>query len=396
MYCAWCAPKGSTISRGCATRCNRQRLKKESEAMGVDFIGMISSRHQSETNPARAPVVDRDYIRRFAQAHEDAGFDRILIPLNSTGPDPLMLAGYAAAHVERIGFMLAYRPGFTAPTWAARQFATLDQLTGGRIAIHVISGGDDSEQQKDGDFLDHDQRYARTDEYVALLKRVWTSDTPFDHEGAHYRLKAAFSEVKPVSRPHIPVYFGGSSDAAIEVAGKHANVYALWGERHAEVRDTITRVRAAAIRHGRNPHDIRFSLSFRPVLARTEDEAWQRADNILATIKAIRGDAVAKAPQAVGSQRLLAAAATGRVVDKRLWTEVAAITGARGNTSALVGTPAQVAESLLEYHDLGITTFLIRGFDPLDDALDYGRELIPLVREEVARREAAMREAAAG
>jgi alkanesulfonate monooxygenase len=155
-------------------------------------------------------------------------------------------------------------------------------------------------------------------------------------------------------------------------------------------------VRAAAIRHGRNPHDIRFSLSFRPVLARTETEAWQRADEILATIKAIRGDTVAKTPQAVGSQRLLAAAAEGRVVDKRLWTEVAAITGARGNTSALVGTPAQVAETLLEYHDLGITTFLIRGFDPLEDAVDYGRELIPLVRQEVARREAVMSDAAAG
>jgi alkanesulfonate monooxygenase len=364
--------------------------------MGVDFIGMISSRQQSETRPARPPVIDPDYIRRFAQAHEEAGFDRILIPLFSTGPDPLLMASYAAPYTKRIGFMLAYRPGFTTPTWAARQFATLDQFTGGRIAIHVISGGDDSEQQRDGDFLDHDQRYARTDEYVGLLKRVWTSDAPFDHEGAHYRLKQAFSEVKPATRPHIPIYFGGSSDAAIEVAGKHANIYALWGERHAEVRDTIARVRAAAARHGRDPREIRFSLSFRPVLARTEEAAWRRADDILATIKAIRGDTLAKAPQAVGSQRLLAAAAAGRVVDKRLWTEVAAITGARGNTSALVGTPAQVAESLLEYYELGITTFLIRGFDPLEDAVDYGRELIPLVRRQVALREQAIPEAAAG
>ena len=365
--------------------------------MPVDFIGMISSRQQSETRPARPPVIDPDYIARFAQAHENAGFDRILIPLFSTGPDPLLMAAYAAPFLQRIGFMIAYRPGFTAPTWAARQFATLDQFTGGRIAIHVISGGDDSEQQRDGDFLTHDQRYARTDEFVGLLKRVWTSDAPFDHEGAHYRMKQAFSEVKPAQRPHIPIYFGGSSDAAIDVAGKHANVYALWGERRDEVADTIARVRAAAVRHGRNPSDISFSLSFRPVLAKTEDEAWKRADDILATIKAIRGNTAAKVPQNVGSQRLLAAAVAGRVVDKRLWTEVAAITGARGNTSSLVGTPAQVAESLLEYHELGVTTFLIRGFDPLDDATDYGRELIPLVRAEVARRDAALRpEAAAG
>jgi alkanesulfonate monooxygenase len=294
--------------------------------------------------------------------------------------------------VQRIGFMLAHRPGFVAPTLAARKFATLDQFTGGRVAIHVISGGDDAEQQRDGDFLDHDSRYRRTDEYVEILKRVWTSDQPFDHEGAHYRLKGAFSDVKPVRKPHIPIYFGGSSDAAIEVAGKHADIYALWGETQQQVRETIAKVCAAAVRHGRDPGAIRFSLSLRPVLAKSESEAWQRADRILATIKAVRGRAPlgppTRTPQAVGSQRLLAAATQGRVVDKRLWTEVAALTGARGNTTALVGTPEQVTESLLDYYELGVSTFLIRGFDPYDDVVDYGRHLLPLVRAEVARREA--------
>jgi alkanesulfonate monooxygenase len=95
-----------------------------------------------------------------------------------------------------------------------------------------------------------------------------------------------------------------------------------------------------------------------------------------------------KAPQNVGSQRLLAAASEGEVLDQRLWTAVAAATGARGNTTALVGTPAQVAESMLAYYALGVTTFLIRGFDPLEDAVDYGRELIPIVRREIGRREA--------
>src|SRR5205823_14396276 len=92
-------------------------------------------------------------------------------------------------------------------------------------------------------------------------------------------------------------------------------------------------------------------------------------------------------PQAVGSQRLLAFAAQGEVHDKRLWTPIAAATGAAGNTTALVGTPEQVAESLLDYYDAGVTTLLIRGFDPLHDAIEYGRELIPLVRREVARRD---------
>ncbi|MCM3310786.1 LLM class flavin-dependent oxidoreductase, partial [Streptococcus oralis] len=153
-----------------------------------------------------------------------------------------------------------HRPGFTAPTLAARQIATLDQFSRGRLAVHFISGGSDSEQQRDGDFLDHDARYARTDEYLGILRRIWTDTQPFDHDGAHYRFKQGFSEVKPFQQPHVPIYFGGASEAALAVAGKHADVYALWGESLDQVRDLTTRVRAEAAKHGRQ---VRFSVSFR-------------------------------------------------------------------------------------------------------------------------------------
>ncbi|MBI3796899.1 MAG: LLM class flavin-dependent oxidoreductase [Deltaproteobacteria bacterium] len=357
--------------------------------MGVEFIGMIGAQAASEIHPPHGPAIDRDYVRRFAQAHEDAGFDRILIGYFSNGPDGFLVAAAAAWATERLGLMLAHRPGFVAPTLAARKLATLDHFSSGRLAIHVISGGDDNDQHKDGDYLAHDERYARTDEYVEILKRIWTSDRPIDHEGKYYRFNAAFSDVKPLQKPQLPIYFGGSSDAAIEIAGKHADVYALWGEPLDEAALTIRKVRASAARHGR---EVRFSLSMRPVLAATEQEAWVRADHIIQTIQTMRGKAplslTKNTPQNVGSQRLLAAAARGKVLDKRLWTEVAAATGARGNTTSLVGTPEQVAEALLEYYQLGVTTFLIRGFDPLEDAIDYGRELIPLVRQEIAKREA--------
>ncbi len=357
--------------------------------MSVEFIGMIATQKASEIHPPQGPAIDRDYVSRFAQAHEQADFDRILIGYFGNGPDGFLVASYAAWVTERLGLMLAHRPGFVAPTLAARKLATLDHFSGGRLAVHIISGGDDDEQRKDGDYLHHDERYARTDEYVDILKRVWTSDRPVDHEGKYYKFKAAFSDVKPLQKPNIPIYFGGSSDAAIEIAGKHADIYALWGEPLDEAVRTITKVRAVAARHNRS---LRISLSLRPILAPTEDEAWARAERIIQTIQRTRGAAmlgVAKGtPQNVGSQRLLAAAARGKVLDKRLWTEVAAATGARGNTTALVGAPAQVAEALLDYYDIGVTTFLIRGFDPLEDAIDYGRELIPLVRQEVARREA--------
>jgi alkanesulfonate monooxygenase len=164
------------------------------------------------------------------------------------------------------------------PTLAARTFATMDQFSRGRVAVHIITGGTDSEQRREGDYLTHDERYARTDEYVSILRRIWTSDTPFDHEGKYYRFERGFSEVKPVQQPHIPVYFGGASAPALEIAGRHADVYALWGESKAQVREQVTRVRAEAARHGRT---VRFSVSFRPILADTEAAAWERAEHIL-------------------------------------------------------------------------------------------------------------------
>jgi alkanesulfonate monooxygenase len=356
--------------------------------MSVEFIGMIGTQHASEIHPPRGAIIDVDYVRRFANAHEQAGFDRILVGYFSSGADGFIVASWAAFVTQKLGLMLAHRPGFVAPSLAARKLATLDHFSGGRLAVHIISGGEDADQRKDGDFLTHDDRYARTDEYVEILRRIWTSDKPVDHRGRYYSFEQSFSAVKPLQKPHIPIYFGGSSDAAIAIAGRHADVYALWGEPLAEAAKTIARVRESAARHGRS---VRFSLSTRPILAPTEDEAWSRAKRIIGTIREKSGRAMlgssGKLPQNVGSQRLLAAAARGEVLDRRLWTAVAAATGARGNTTALVGTPAQVAESLLAYYDLGVTTFLIRGFDPLEDAIDYGRELIPMVRSEIASRD---------
>jgi alkanesulfonate monooxygenase len=230
----------------------------------VDFIGFVGAQYGSETHPASGPVIDRDYIRAVVQAQEYGGFDRFLVAFHSTSPDSLLLAQYAASVTERINLMVAHRPGFTAPTVAARQFATLDHLTNGRAGIHIITGGNDAELAQDGDALTKDERYARTSEYLDVIKASWTSAAPFDYDGVYYRVTGAFSNVKPVQTPHLPVYFGGSSEAAIAVAGKHADTYALWGETAAQVRDTIARVRASAARHGREDH-VRFSLSFRPI-----------------------------------------------------------------------------------------------------------------------------------
>jgi alkanesulfonate monooxygenase len=358
----------------------------------VEFIGMISTRYESESRPGQGPRLNREYVRRFARAHEDAGFDRILVALGSSSPDPNQVAAYAAAHTERLGLLVAHRPGFIFPTVAGRLFATLDQFSRGRVAVHIITGGHDAEQRRDGDYLSKDERYARTDEYLDILRRTWTADEPFDYDGKYYQLSDSVSGVRPVHG--IPLFFGGSSAAAYRVGGKHADTYALWGEPLAETAEQIASVRASARAAGRT--DVPgISVSFRPILGATEELAWQRAEGILAAIRQRQdGGAIQQGwrlntngvPANVGSQRLLAAAARQDRHDRALWTATAAASNAPGNSTALVGTPETVAQALLDYVDIGVTTILIRGYDPLEDAVDYGRHLLPLVRQELAHR----------
>ncbi|MFB4391874.1 MULTISPECIES: LLM class flavin-dependent oxidoreductase [unclassified Pseudomonas] len=356
--------------------------------MSVQFIGMIGHRSVSETLAPSGPVFDKAYITRFAQAHEQAGFDRILVGYWSDQPDGFLVTALAGQATSRIHFLLAHRPGFVAPTLAARKLATLEHLLDGRLAVHIISGGSDTEQRKDGDLLAHDQRYARTDEFLDVVRRVWTEQAPFDHIGEHYQVTGAFSAIKPLQQPHLPIYFGGSSPAALAVAGKHADVYALWGESLEQTAETIAAVREQAARHGRS---VQFSVSFRPIIADTEQAAWAKAETILGQARerlAANGPVIAHKPQSVGAQRLRDTVAKGERVDERLWTGIAALVGGGHNSTALVGTAEQVADALLAYYDLGVSTFLIRGFDPLADAEEYGRQLIPLTRAKVAARQA--------
>lgn len=360
-------------------------------AMPLEFCGMIGTRAASELDaPGMSLVgghVDKAFVRDFAQAHEQAGFDRVLIGYGSSGPDGFAVASYCASVTDRLNFLIAHRPGFVAPTLAARKFATIDQFTEGRVAVHIITGGNDAEMQRDGDFLTHDERYRRTDEYLDVMKLEWTSEGPFDYDGEFYKVKRGATEVPCFQRPHVPVYYGGMSGPALPVGAKHADTYMVWGEPVASVQATMDEVQAEAAKHGRKP---KFSVSFRPIIAKNEEAAWERARGYLERIVSLRGGTIPKyAPQNAGSHRLLALAEDGDVHDERLWTAIAKAVGAYGNTTALVGTPDQVCESLLRYYDAGVSTILIRGFEPLADASEYGKELIPMVRAEVAKRERA-------
>jgi alkanesulfonate monooxygenase len=364
--------------------------------MPVDFIGIIGTRAGSEIQPPTGPIVDRVHLATIARAHEYAGFDMVYAGYHSNSPDNFQAIAYVAQQTERLRYLIAHRPGFLPPTIAAKNLATLDHFTDGKLAVNIISG-DDADFQREGDFLPPEERYHRAGEFLDVVKTYWTSPVPFDHEGKYFRVKNSLAAVQPLQKPHIPIFFPGTSDVAIDVAARHADVYALWGEEVEEVRAIVNKVRAAAKAYGRENH-IRFSLSLRPVLAATEAAAWARAEDILARAKALSNSVQAFPPtgrRPGGMQRLRDLAGKARIVDKRLWTEMAGLPNARGNTTGLVGTAEQVAESLLDYYDAGISVFLIRGFEPIEDALEYGKELLPLVRAAVAERDARARPALA-
>ncbi len=351
--------------------------------MTIEFVGMLNPSDWTETRQSTSGQIDIPHILRMSKAHEEAGFDRVLIASSPARADGLQIAAFAAANTKRLGFMVAHRPGLTSPTVAARAFATLDQLSQGRIRLHAITGI--REEPEEGDILgEKSDRYARTDEYLQILRKTWTSKEPFDFDGNYYRIRGAFSTVKPYQQPHIPISFGGSSEYAYRIGAKHADLYAIWGEPLAETAQQIASIREAARQAG--VPAPRISLSVRLIIGPTEALAWERAHKILEAIK-INPDFSPDShfrkftKNGVGSQRLLAAAAKADRHDRALWLPTAVATGAYGDTTALVGTPDTIVAALLDYVDLGVTTFLNRGYDPYYDAIDYGRWIIPAVRE---------------
>jgi alkanesulfonate monooxygenase len=350
--------------------------------MPVRIIGMIGVTPPSGNTSLHVIEggLSTDYLSEFARAHDAAGFDMALVGYSSSSAEGFSVALYAAMRTERLGYLVAHRPGFIAPTLAARKIATVDNLTGGRLAVHIITGKSDEEQHGDGDFSAKDERYHRAAEYLQLVKMVWSNDRPFDFAGEFYSVKGAHSDVRPAQKPHPLLFFGGASPAALDMGARLCDVYAIYAEPLASTRERIAEFRTQAASFGRAPS---FNVSVRPIIAETEGAAWDKANRILAAMKGKKDwsrQERATGPVDNAGKRLMRFALESDIYDERLWMPIARATGALGNTSCLVGTPEQVSDAILEYYRLGVDSFLIRGFDPLNDATEFGRELIPRIK----------------
>ncbi len=353
--------------------------------MPMRVIGMIGV-----TPPASAATLhviegglSPPYVTEAARAHEKSGFDLVLVGYSSSSAEGFLVALHAAAHTERLGYLIAHRPGFVAPTLMARKVATFDHLTGGRLVLHIITGKTDDEQWGDGDFTPKAERYRRAAEYLELMKLAWVNERPFDFDGEFYRVKGAHSDVRPLQKPHPQLFFGGASDGALEMGARLCDVYAIYAEPLASTRERIAEFRARAAPFGRKPG---FNVSVRPIIAASEGAAWDKANKILGAMtgenssKGWSRQEATSGPVDNAGRRLMSFALESDIHDERLWMPIARATGALGNTSCLVGTPEQVARAILEYYKLGISSVLIRGFDPFNDTVEFGRELIPAIK----------------
>jgi alkanesulfonate monooxygenase len=339
------------------------------------------SRYLGTTQGARP--VDYDYLRQVAVAADTLGYEGVLLPTGRSCEDAWVVASSLIGETRRLKFLVAVRPGLSSPGLAVRMASTFDRLSNGRLLINVVTGGDQAEMLADGLHADHATRYEISDEFL----RIWRASLAgeggadgFDFEGRHLSVKGAKTLYPPVQKPYPPLYFGGSSDAAHELAAEQVDVYLTWGEPPAAVAEKIADLRARAARHGRS---LRFGIRLHVIVRETSEAAWKAAEELISHVD---DDVIARAQAAFAKmdsegQRRMSALHGGRrdklEVSPNLWAGVGLVRGGAG--TALVGDPETVAARMREYQALGIETFILSGYPHLEESYRFAELVFPLL-----------------
>ncbi|PIF73152.1 alkanesulfonate monooxygenase [Variovorax sp. 54] len=343
------------------------------------------SRYLGTSEGARA--VDLPYLQQIAGAADHLGYEGVLIPTGRSCEDPWVIASSLIGATKKLKFLVAVRPGLHQPSLAARMAATFDRLSGGRLLVNLVTGGDQAELEGDGVYLDHAARYEQSAEFIRIWREIIARSHEtgtYDYEGKHLSVKGARLLFPPVQKPHPPVWFGGSSAAAHDLAAEQVDAYLTWGEPPAEVAKKIADVRARAERQGRT---VQFGIRLHVIVRETEDAAWKAAEELISRVD---DDTVARAQAAFArmdseGQRRMAAlhaggAKRGRAdleIAPNLWAGVGLVRGGAG--TALVGDAKTVAARIEEYAALGIDKFIFSGYPHLEEAYRFAELVFPLL-----------------
>jgi len=340
-----------------------------------------SGLRETVTSGFRAPSID--YLADVARTAEQLGFEGVLTPTGTFCEDAWLTTAALLRETTRLKFLVAFRPGVINPVLAAQMAAAYQRISGGRLMLNIVTGGEPVEQARFGDKASKDQRYARTDEFLSVLRGAW-QDAPFDFAGEHYSATGAM--VSGGIDPAPDIYFGGSSGPAGPVAARHADVYLTWGEPPALVREKLEWMRDLAQAQGRT---LRFGLRIHTLSRDTSEEAWQHAQRLLdgldpTTVE--RAQAALNASESTGQQRMLSLrsgqtsydSARGLEVSPNLWSGVGLVRGGAG--TSLVGSHEEVAERIAEYHELGIDEFILSGYPHVEEAYWFGEGVMPVLQ----------------
>jgi len=332
-------------------------------------------------------AVDHAYLAQIAQAADRLGYYGVLIPTGRSCEDSWVVASSLVPLTEQLRFLIAFRPGLLAPSLAARMAATFDRISNGRLLINIVTGGDPSENTGDGIFLEHDQRYEITKEFLEIWKSLLANET-LDYDGKHLRIEGGKILFPAVQSPHPPLFFGGSSDAGIAVAAETVDTYLTWGEPPAAVAEKLGRAAKAAADYGRK---LSFGIRLHVIVRETAKEAWAAADDL---IRYVDDATISKAQSnfskmdSVGQRRMAALHNGSRdklEISPNLWAGVGLVRGGAG--TALVGDADQVAARMREYMDIGIDHFILSGYPHLEEAYRFAELVFPRlpVRHRTAR-----------
>jgi len=346
-----------------------------------DSRGIVGGGHGADVVASawqtREPTLD--YLGQIAQAAERLGFEGVLTPTGAWCEDAWLATAMLVGSTRRLKFLVAFRPGLLSPTLAAQMAGTYQRLSNGRLLLNVVTGGESAEQRQHGDFLDKDARYARTDEFLQVVERLWRGET-VDFRGEHITVEGARLATPPDPLP--PVYFGGSSPAALDVASRRVDTYLTWGEPPGAVADKIDRVSALAAKRGRT---LDYGVRLHVISRDTAEEAWAQAQRLLDglapdTVGQVQHN-LAKS-ESEGQRRMLelhGGSAADLEIHPNLWAGVGLARGGAG--TALVGSHEQVADLIEEYHRAGVTEFVLSGYPHLEEAYWFGEGVLPLLRE---------------
>jgi alkanesulfonate monooxygenase len=353
-------------------------LPTTGDARGILGAGTVVGAHHVRAGDGageRPPSVD--YLGQIARSAEQLGFEAALTPTGSWCEDAWVTTAALTQVTKRLKFLVAFRPGLISPTLAAQMASSFQRVSGGRLLLNVVVGGDEVEQRRFGDFLSKDDRYARADDFLSIVRGAWENES-FDFRGEHIAVEDAQVPEAPLW-PRI--YFGGSSPAALEVAARHGDVYLTWGEPPAQVAEKLDRVRALAEAEGR---ELGFGIRLHAIARDRADDAWAVADELIARLDPAeieKAQSVLAASASEGQRRMVALHG-GRTdaleVSPNLWAGVGLVRGGAG--TALVGSHEEIADRIAEYHDIGIDEFILSGYPHLEEAYRVGEGVMPVLR----------------